>query len=401
VKAQVWSWKGQRPQTGWRSMLAPRVPWMRVEWPVLLMAAALVLVSLVFVATMAQADLRFEREKIFFESHLKKVAVAVPFLLLGFSLRARWLRRHAWLLYGAAMALLLLVPWIGEERNNARRWIQLPFGFDVQPSELAKVALILALARALYRIRLQSAHEWVAPALLALLPMALVAVQPDLGTALTIVPVTLGMCWMAGARARALAGLVLVAAIVGGLAWQLEWVQGYQKKRIDTWVESFDDARLIENKNGAAFHTYQARVAIGNGGMRGTGLGRGVANEAAHLPERSSDSIFAVIAEEGGFVGASGFLALYLLFCTQILAAAGRVRERFARLAVSGVGLYFASHFLINVGVNLGLLPMTGLTLPLVSTGGSSLLASFLALGLALGLSARREPSFDRDAFRD
>jgi rod shape determining protein RodA len=194
--------------------------------------------------------------------------------------------------------------------------------------------------------------------------------------------------------------------VVGGcllafFAWHLEWVHGYQKKRIDTWLTCIDSSALIENKNGAAFHTYQARVAIGNGGLTGTGLGRGVANEAAHLPERESDSIFAVIAEEGGFVGASALVGAYLLFAGLLLVAAGRTRERFSRLIVAGTGLYFAGHFAINTGVNLGLIPMTGLTLPLISTGGSSMLASLALLGLALGLSARAEPSLDGDSFAE
>jgi len=125
-----------------------------------------------------------------------------------------------------------------------------------------------------------------------------------------------------------------------------------------------------------------------------------VANEAGHLPERDCDSIFAVIAEESGFVGAAALVVLYLLFASSFLVASSHVRERFSRLVVGGVGLYFLSHFLVNVSVNLGLMPMTGLTLPLISTGGSSLLASFLALGVALGLAAQREPTLDLDAFR-
>ena len=188
--------------------------------------------------------------------------------------------------------------------------------------------------------------------------------------------------------------------LAGVCAWQFQWVEGYQRKRIDVWADCFGHERLREEKNGPAFHAYQARLVIGNGRWLGTGLGQGVANRAGHLPERESDSIFAVIAEEGGFAGATGLIGLYLGLSSLLLVAAGRTRERFSRMLVGGVGLYFAAHFFINAGVNLGLLPMTGLTLPLISTGGSSLLASFLALGLALGVSARREPSLDRDAFR-
>jgi rod shape determining protein RodA len=401
VKDHVWSWKGTRPPSGWRSIVDTRIPWSKVDWSVVFLALLLVGTSLAFVHQMSESDWLHGRDDIVFESHLKKYVVAAPFLLLGFFLRPRWLRRNAWLAYGAVMLLLCLVPVIGEERNNARRWIAMPVGsFDLQPSELAKIGLILILARSLYRNRLQSIGDWVAPALFALLPMALVVKQPDLGTALTVVPVTLGMFWLAGAKGETLVAIVLVGIVLGGLAWQLEWVQGYQKKRIDVWAQSYESGPLIENKNGAAFHPYHARMGIGNGGLLGTGLGRGVANEAGHLPERESDSIFAVVAEEGGFVGATLLVVLYLVFSSLLLVTAARTRERFSRLVVGGVALFFAAHFFINVGVNLGLLPMTGLTLPLISTGGSSLMASFLALGLALGLSARREPSLDLDAFR-
>ena len=133
-------------------------------------------------------------------------------------------------------------------------------------------------------------------------------------------------------------------------------------------------------------------MCIGSGGVLGTGLGQGVANRAGHLPERESDSIFAVIAEEGGFLGASGFLLLYLVFFTP--AAPGRRAHARALLAAGGggVALYFASHFFINIGVNLGLLPMTGLTLPMISTGGSSLLASFLALAWRWGSPRATSP---------
>lgn len=401
MRGSVWTWKGQRPLRGWRSIFAARVPWLQVDWHVLFLGMALVATGLVFVQTMSEADLSYgRRDPITFGSHVKKLAVAIPFMLVGFFLRPRWLRRNSWLIYAGAMALLVLVPFIGEERNNARRWIPMPLGFDLQPSELAKLGLVVALAHVLYRNRLETATDWLKPAALAIVPMVLVAAQPDLGTALTIVPVTLGMCWLAGARPSAILAIVLAAVVGGTLAYRLEWVQGYQKKRIDTWIESFDDGALIEARTGAAFHAYHARVTTGNGGLLGTGLGRGVANEAGHLPERGSDSIFAVIAEEGGFVGATSLVFFYLLFAGLMLVSAGHVRERFSRLVVGGVALYFVSHFFIHVGVNLGLLPMTGLTLPLISTGGSSLLASFLALGLALGLSARHEPTLDLDAFR-
>jgi len=396
-----WSIKGQRPLTGWRAALSLNVPWWRLDWPILFLGAVLVGLGLVFVEAIAEADELFGHlQPVLSGGQLKKTLVVAPVLVLGLLLRPRWLRRHAYLLYGLGLFLVCLVPFLGEERNGARRWIPLPVGFDLQPSELMKLAVILALARALHRTRLERPREWLAPALLALVPMALVAAQPDLGTALTLVPISLGLFWAAGARTRVLVGLALLGALFGTAAWRFDWVQGYQRKRVDTWVSCLDPAVLIESRNGAAYHTYQARVAIGNGGLTGRGLGRGVANEAGNLPERESDSIFAVIAEEAGFLGASALVVAYLLFSALFLLAAGRTRERFSKLVITGIGLYFASHFTINAGVNLGLLPMTGLTLPLLSTGGSSLLVSLALLGIGLGLSARAEVTLDSDSFR-
>lgn len=396
-----WSIRGTRPLTGWRSALSLRVPWWRLDWPILLLGVGLVTLGLVFVENMGRADELFGHSNPVPGNQLVKALIAAPFLVLGLLVRPRWLRRNAYLLYGAALFLVCLVPFLGEERNGAKLWIPLPGGLDLQPSELVKIGVIVALARALYRNRLTRARDWRAPGLLAGVPIALVVVQPDLGTALTLVPVSLGLFWLAGARTRVLAALALGALLAGFGAWRFDLIHGYQKKRIDTWLTSFDHESLVANKNGAAFHPYHARLSIGAGGWFGQGLGQGVANEAGHLPERSSDSIFAVIADEGGFLGASALVVTYLAFAGLFLVAAGRTRERFSRLVIAGTGLYFAAHFAINSGVNLGLIPMTGLTLPLMSTGGSSMLVSLALLGLALGLSARAELALDSDSFQE
>jgi rod shape determining protein RodA len=389
-----------RRRTGIGAVFEGAIHWGRVEWPILLVAAMLLGTGMIFIQAMAEADARFLREDISWAGHVKKVLVSLPVLVVAFFVRPRFLRRNAWLVYAGCLVLLALVPWIGDVRNNARRWIQLPLGFDLQPSELAKLGLIVFLGSLLYRRRLRELDEWFAPTLAVLVPVGLVAAQPDLGTAMTILPITLGMYFLAGASTRVLVALCLAIGLAGFSVWRLELVQDYQLKRIDTWVETWEPEALIAGRKRGAFHAYQARTSIGNGDWYGRGLGNGIANQAGHLPERESDSIFAVIAEEGGWIGATALLVVYALFVCLILASAGGIRERFARLVVGGIGLYFAAHFFINVAVNLGLLPMTGLTLPLVSTGGSSMLASFAAVGLALGLGARHEPSLDEDAFR-
>lgn len=377
------------------------VRWGEVDWHILATAFALLGVGLIFLNAMGESGASFGRDSdVDFGAHMKKLAVSLPAIAFGFLLRPRWLRSQAWLIYSACIGLLLLVPIIGEERNNARRWIPTP-AFDLQPSELAKIAVIVMLGRVLYRNRLQRAGDWTGPLFVALLPMGLVALQPDLGTALTMVPVTLGMLYLAGARASVIGRFVAGAALLGVLSFQFDWVRGYQSERIDTWLESYEAESLIEGRSGGAFHLYHAVLAAGNGGLMGKGLGRGIANETGYLPERESDSIFAVIAEESGFLGAASLLFLYTLLVLLMMGRASTMRDRFSRIVIGGISIYFAAHMFINVSVNLGILPMTGLTLPLFSTGGSSLLASFTALGLVLGLASHQEPLLDGDAFSD
>jgi rod shape determining protein RodA len=396
------AWHPRRGRFNLERALDPaRLPWLRVDWHILLIALSLLAIGLMFVKGMADADERFDRSDIVFQSHLTKVLIALPALFAALCVRARWLRNNAWLAFGVCIVLLLLVPVLGQERNNARRWIPLPGGFDLQPSELAKLGFAIAMARLLYTRRMKDAQDWLRAGALLAVPMGLVMVQPDLGTALTLVPVAAGMIYLAGASGRSIVKLALAAAAVSWLAVQLDLVRPYQLQRIQTWRESWAATDLILARNGPAFHAYHNRVSIGNGGLLGQGLGQGVANQAAHLPERDCDSIFSVVAEEAGFLGASGILALYTLLIVLLLHSASGVRERFSRLVVGGIALIFASHLVVNVGVNLGLMPLTGLPLPLFSTGGSSLLASFAALGLALGLAAQSEPTFDEDAFRD
>jgi rod shape determining protein RodA len=378
------------------------VRWFELDWHILVIALLLLGLGMAFIHAMAQADesLQREHDPIVFSSHVKKVIVCLPAMIAALAVRPRWLRRSAYAIYGLCIFLLLLVAVIGISKNGAKRWLPSPGEFELQPSELAKIGVILALARVLYRNRLQHLRDWGPPLLIALVPMGLVAKRPDLGTALTLVPITLGMLYLAGARASVLLRFILGAALLGGCLWQFQvGVKNYQVQRVDTWLHGFNAQNLIDTKNTAAFHSYHARVSIGHGGLLGTGLGEGVANQAGYLPERQCDSVFAVVAEEAGWLGTVAILLLYVVMIALIMGSAGGIRDRFSRLAVGGIALYFAAHFFINVGVNLGLVPMTGLTLPLFSTGGSSLLVTFVMLGLALGLASHHEPSLDRDSF--
>ncbi|MEL6905846.1 MAG: FtsW/RodA/SpoVE family cell cycle protein [Planctomycetota bacterium] len=365
----------------------------------LLLAVGALLVGLLFVSTMADSPSNLDGQEIDYLGHREKVLFALPMFFLGLFLRPAWLRRYTPLVYLGCVALLALVPIVGIERNQAKRWIQLP-RFDLQPSELAKIGVILMLAGVLHANPLRGVVDWLKPLVVVLVPMALVAAQPDLGTALTLVPVTLGLIYLAGGSGRTIVGMAAAGALTAIIAVQGGLIRGYQLERIETWVESFDADELIAARNGPGFHTYHARAFIGNGGLTGRGLGEGVANETGLLPERDCDSIIAVVGEEWGFLGTSAVLLGYALMVLGLFTSASRVRDRYARLVVGGVAIYFAAHLIINVSVNVGLLPMTGLTLPLLSTGGSSLLATFLGLGIALGMASHHERNLGSDAFR-
>ncbi len=378
------------------------VRWFAVDWHILVLAMILLGIGMLFLSAMDSAEDAHLRVAggVHYRGHQEKVLLTLPLIAIGMLMRPGWVKRYSGLLYTGSIVLLFAVMFIGNERNNARRWIQLP-KFDLQPSELAKLGLILMLAKLLSSNRLQRPQDWIAPLLVAGLPMLLVAGQPDLGTAMTMIPVTLGMLYLAGGKGHWIVALLSVAALAGVGAKQFGMVQDYQWKRVQTWASSFEADDLIDLKNGSGYHQYLARVSIGNGDLFGQGLGQGVANGVGHLPERDSDSVFAVIAEEVGFWGATALLVLYMALVMFLMGSAAGLRDRYSRLVVGGIAIYFGAHVFIHASVNLGILPMTGLTLPLISAGGSSLLTTFLALGLALGLGSHHERSLDRDAFRD
>jgi len=315
-------------------------------------------------------------------------------LAAGWSAR-RW-RNSAYLIYALVIAMLVFVLVSGRETNNARRWIDLVGGFKIQPSEFMKLALILFLARWFAdRPRLRRLRELWIPGLCCLVPVLLILAEPDLGTALSIGPLFLGMVWLAGLPAKKWRLLVLLPLAFAPLAFLN--LKDYQLERMTTWWHQ--NALTLEEKADAGYHLWHAKMAIGSGRLTGHGWAQGPENRLDRLPERHNDFIFPVIAEEHGFFGASLFLLLYALIPIIALWRAGRYRDPFTRLVIAGVGLHFGIHLVINVGVSTGLLPTTGLPLPMVSFGGSSMAVSGLAVGLALAVGARPGPVFSSRAF--
>lgn len=379
------------------------------EWHLLLIALVLSALGITFIWSVAQGSPALAgkplRQALFLACCLPAVGGV---LLAGY----RAFARAAYGIYG--LVLLLLVGVIAVNRGGAARWFDLPFGFRFQPSEFAKLALILALSRYLMYPRNLASWRGAAPAgFMTLLPMGLIVMQPDLGTALVLVPVLGGMLYAAGFPGRRLLFLALAAALLFPAAYFLPLLKDYQRERLRSYLVSIPhltaeahtlrrtgrneeaaalEARIRALKRGAGYQQFYAMAALGGGGLKGCGLAQGPQNRHDMLPARHTDFIFAVVGEEWGFWGCSVMLLLFLLMAAIILGVARRTRDPFGRHLCTGVALLVMTQALVNTAINVGLLPVTGLTLPFVSYGGSSLLSSYLALALVLDVGVRRIP---------
>ncbi len=305
------------------------------------------------------------------------LAVAVLVGRLGRDL-VRAAAPWAWL---AAVGLLLLVPTpLGATVNGSRSWIPLVAGFTLQPAELAKVGVTLALA-ALLAGRLDRGRDLggrqvlVAAGVLGV-PTLLVLLQPDLGTALVLVALGTVVVVVGGAPRRWVAAAVALAVAGVVLALTTPLLSDYQRARLTSFADPTADPQ------GAGYQTRQVRLAIGGGGMWGQGFMDGSRTQGGFVPFQLNDFVFSVAGEELGFVGAAGLVVLLGVLVVRVLVVAARAEDTFGRLVGVGVATWLAVQVVQNVGMNLGLLPVTGLPLPFVSYGGSSMLASWLAVGL-------------------
>lgn len=305
-------------------------------------------------------------------------------MFAAFAVDYRRLEKWVYLPYGLSLLLLLLVPVLGSFGGGARRWIDLGF-FSVQPSELAKVTLLLALARDFHRYAPPQGYglrDLVYPAILAAIPTGLVLAEPNLGTAMVLGLLLLSLVFAAGIRWSSLSLAGLAAGSVLPLLWY--HMKPYQKQRVLSFLNPDSDPL------GAGYHMIQSKITVGSGMVWGKGFLQGTQNRLDFLPEKHTDFVFAVVAEEWGFVGAVMLLTLYCALLLRLLAIAAKARDRFGTFVAVGAASIIFWQVLINVGMNLGMLPVVGVPLPLLSYGGSSLLAVMIALGLALNVSTRR-----------
>jgi rod shape determining protein RodA len=301
-------------------------------------------------------------------------------------LDTRNFQRLAWVFYVTVLVLLVLVLVKGRWIMGARRWLQLgPVNF--QPSELAKIAVALALASWFHQDAEKRKDGYgllglVVPLAITLVPAVLVLKQPDLGTALIVASVGFTMILFARVRWKTLA--VLAAVGIGGALLAYPHLKPYQKKRVEMFFNPEGDTL------GAGYHAMQSRIAVGSGQGLGKGWGQGTQTYLSFLPEQHTDFIFSVWAEERGFLGCLLLLALYFVLVASAIDIAGNARDRFGHFVAAGITGMLFWHVVINIGMVIGLLPVVGVTLPLMSYGGSSVVAIYTGLGLLANVGMRR-----------
>jgi len=366
------------------------------DWPIFLSVLALVGIGLAFVTSASLSSPEAyashfhnlpKRQALFF-------GVGIAAFVIALIPNYRFWGRLSYAIYLIGIFFLLLLFVLGRPRGGAVRWLSLG-GFSLQPSEFVKVAYILVLAWYLkYRNDLTRFSGLLTPLALAAVPALLILKQPNLGTALLFAPIFFVMVYLAGARPRHLLGLITAAISLVPVLWWLDILKPHQKERIRAFLN------WTYEPLGSGYQIRQSLIAIGSGGFWGKGWGEGLLNRLNYLPHHHNDFIFGVIAEEWGFWGTSLVLLLYGLIILGGLSIAGRTKEPFGRLLAAGISTLFLSQVLVNIGMTLGLLPVTGLTLPFVSYGGSSMVSSFIAIGLLLNISMRREVTFSSRDFR-
>jgi rod shape determining protein RodA len=369
------------------SLFHPRAPaaWKHVDLVLLGCAAAISALGALMILSSTRGtdpdayDVSFLRRQVLF------IGIGVVGMVLVTLVDYRRLRDYAWLPYLAmVLALGLVLSPVGTERRGTQAWFQLG-PFQLQPAELAKVGTIFAMAALLARFEPPlSARRLLLGLALCAVPVALILAQPDLGTALVFVAIITGMVFVGGARVRHIVLLTAfgVVAIVGVLNSDL--LEDYQRDRL---TEFLDQDQGLEAET---YNLDQSKAAIASGAASGKGLFEGTQTRLGFVPEQHTDFIFTALGEELGFAGSATLLALFALMCVRILRTAQIAHDRLGTLICGGVLSLLVFQVFQNVGMTMGIMPITGITLPFMSYGGSSVVASWLAVGLVLNVHMRR-----------
>jgi rod shape determining protein RodA len=298
----------------------------------------------------------------------------------------RFYKVYAGFIYAAAVVALVLVQTpLGASPSGAQRWFTFG-GFQLTPSEFAKIALALMLGAVLSELRTSepTLTDVLRVTMIAVVPMGLVFIQPDIGTTIVLVAIVVGVLVVAGTRPKHLAVLAVTALVLLFGSFQLNVIKGYQLDRIHAFLDSSNDTQ------GANYNRNQAEIAIGSGGLVGQGYLNGRLTNLDFVPEQHTDFIFTVAGEEFGFAGAALLLALFAILMWRAIRISFLSKDAFGTYVAAGIAAMFAIQMFVNVGMVVGIMPITGIPLPFVSYGGSSMLANFIAVGLLLNIHMRR-----------
>lgn len=323
----------------------------------------------------------------FFNKQLISIAIAIiVFFALSF-VDFRFLRRTSVIvaLFSVSCVALIVLFVLGHTANGAQSWFKIG-GYALEPGDPIKLVVILLLAKYFSRRHIEIAnirHIFVS-GFYALIIFLLIALQPDLGSAMIIFCIWFGMVFASGISKKHILAVIMVGVIIFGGAW-VYVLKPYQKDRIVNFVHPLADIR------GSGYNAYQSTIAVGSGQIIGKGIGYGTQSRLSFLPEYQTDFIFAAFAEEWGFVGALGIILLISMFicCVFVNALAGATN--FEVLYGIGLAVFFASHFIINIGMNIGILPVTGIAVPFMSYGGTHILTEFVGLGILMGMRRYRK----------
>jgi len=361
--------------------------------PVLTIAVALLLLLgtlLVYAATKSWYAGMGLDPQYYLKRHIINIVIGA---LLAFSttiIDYRLLRAYTPVLWGAGVLGLIavLIPGVGSTVNGARAWISLPGGFQIQPAELAKISIIVGISMVLserVHDREEPTHKDVARALaIAAIPIILILLQPDMGTVIIISASVVTIVAVSGAPSRWVVGLLLVALLGGFVAVKAHVLSDYQVKRLQSFVNPSADPQL------SGYQLRQSRITVGSGGLVGKGLFKGPQTNGRFVPEQQTDFIFTVAGEELGFLGSSLILFLFMIILWRSFRIARKSQDLFGRLVCTGVIAWFAFQAFENIGMTMGLMPMTGVPLPFVSYGGSSMFANLIGIGLLQNVHARQ-----------
>lgn len=362
----------------------PRDLWGRlrhsIDWVVVLLAFGVIALALINLNSAGKGDWTGR-----VATQLRWVGLGTIVMFVVTAIDYRVIYRLAYAAYVFGVGLLVLVPLIGIKVNNARRWLGTQ-DYRIQPSELMKVILVIALARYLhdaYAKESKGFRTLVLPFVMVLVPAALIINQPDLGTGIMILLVAFPVLSVTRLHLRSMLVMGFAALVAVALGWR--YMADYQRKRIDVWL----NPELYADNEG--YQTIQAIISVGNGSFFGRGVDQGTQNVLGFLPEPFTDFPFAVYAEEWGFVGGAMALALYLGLTLWSINIATQARDRFGALLCTGVAALFFWHVVINMGMVLQLVPVSGITLPFFSAGGSNVLTMMIGLGILMSVSRSRQ----------